>query len=631
MTQEQNIDTGLGKEAAASFFAGEERILSDIAGNSNFRFKRGSQWAIDPETGNATYDPKFFEDRGYSGSQALFGAFHEIKAHMLELEDLLSTSQGRKAYEKLKSKSKKEQRFHLWRNIREDIKGNRAILRFAPALGEEVETLYREKLFPVTDFTHDPRHLQFMDAIIRRAMVPGEEVKISPEVEEAIAKLRNIKGKDVIELVTDPSQDPYLALRLSEKYIEPVIDELYQKDKEDKKKQDQDKDKNKNKNQSNNQQGNGDQSKDKNKQSKSTSSPSEPFADEYKKREENHPEPMKEDDVEKKIKKAKELGDPSLRQDSAYENENGVKKEDVANYYAEYQKIEEYIVPLREIFQRIIQERTIPKRRLGSLKEEGVMIDPGLVAQTYLDVKAGALDPKTMKDFEGFRVPENIPASFSIHLVADQSSSMRNDEKYIAQRRTAILLMESLKEFSDLSRAMGDELIEGLDIQTELRSFGTVDTESKTTIYKELSPELSEKQRIQYFKGLLNTRGGTNDFTALSEIESELKQRIIADPQYGLDLKSGRKREIVIVLSDGESGNREAVSQRLKKLREMGVKVVGVGITESARAILNTYSPEGKVCHQVGDLPKVMGNLLEKYLSDLSVGNLFDILKTKGE
>lgn len=50
------------EEGARAFFASEERILSDIAGGSRFTFKQGSEWAINPETGETTYNPKFFEE-----------------------------------------------------------------------------------------------------------------------------------------------------------------------------------------------------------------------------------------------------------------------------------------------------------------------------------------------------------------------------------------------------------------------------------------------------------------------------------------------------------------------------------------------------------------------------------------
>src|SRR3989344_1514322 len=664
------------REAEASFFAREERILGDIAGGGVFKFRRGNQWAIDPETGEATYDPKFFEDKGHTRSQALFASFHEIRAHLVETAQLLSTPEGDKANKRLKQRSEKKKRIHLWENIRQDIKGNRSILKIAPSLATQTQTLYKEKLFPVTDMTKQYKHLQFMDAIIRRAMVPGEEVKISPEIEEEIKKLRNIKGKDVIELATDPDQDPYLALRLSEKYIEPIIDKLWQKDKEDYEKKKKEEEKKKDKN--NQGQGEGEPQ-----QGEGQSQPSsDPFEEEYAKREEAHPDTKedkgkdkkdkekqsnqskkqkggsdqnqggkqppadsfededekkdnrgiqgKEKDLDQIIRETIKNADPARRENRAYEEEHGITKEEAAEYYSEYQKIEPYIEPLRKVFRRIIQERTIPKRRLGSLKEEGVMVDPGLVTQTYLETRHGAINPKTMKDFEGYTMPDNIPASFSIHLVADQSGSMRDYDKHIFQRRTAILMMEALKEFSDFSDSVSQELIENLDIRTELRSFGAP-TNTQTKVYKPLSKELTEVQRIEYFRGLLNISGGTNDYDALEEIETEMDKRMMQDKKYAEELKSGRKREIVIIMSDGESNDASIVAERLQSLRGKGVKVVGVGVSQEGAAVVRTYAPDGKVAYKVSDLPQTVENLLEEFLSDLSVGNLYDMLRVKEE
>lgn len=659
----------LGKrEAEASFFAREERILGDIAGGGVFKFRRGNQWAINPETGEATYDPKFFEDKGYTRSQALFASFHEIRAHLVESAQLLSSPEGDKANQRLKQRSEKKKRIHLWENIRQDIKGNRSILKIAPSLDTQIQTLYKEKLFPVTDMTSQYKHLQFMDAIIRRAMVPGEEVKISPEIEEEIKKLRNIKGKDVIELATDPDQDPYLALRLSEKYIEPIIDKLWKEDKEEyekKKKEGDDSDK---KNQG--------QKEGEPQEGEGGGQPStDPFEEEYNKREEAHPDtkedkakdkqdkekesnknknqkggsdqkqggkqspadPFEDEDEEKGKKDLDDIirevirnADPARRENRAYEEEHGITKEQAAQYYTEYQKIESYIEPLRQVFRRIIQERTVPKRRLGSLKEEGVMVDPGLVTQTYLETRHGAKNPKTMKDFEGYTLPDNIPASFSIHLVADQSGSMADGDKHVFQRRAAILLMEALKEFSDFSDSVSQELIENLDIRTELRSFG-VRTNTQTKVYKPLSKELTEVQRIEYFRGLLNISGGTNDYDALAEIETELDKRMMQDKKYAEELKSGRKREIVIVMSDGESNSPSQVALQLESLRAKGVKVVGVGVSQEGSAVVRTYAPDGKVAYKVSDLPQTIENLLEEFLSDLSVGNLYDMLRVREE
>src|SRR3989344_6007763 len=131
-----------GEEVIKSFFQDEERILNDIAGGTGFTFKRGEGWTINPETGEATYDPKFFEDKGYTPSQALFGAFHEIKCHLVETSELLGTSRGQEAFARLKDRIKAKPRLHIWENCRTDVKGNLAITRFAPSLAEDVEAVY---------------------------------------------------------------------------------------------------------------------------------------------------------------------------------------------------------------------------------------------------------------------------------------------------------------------------------------------------------------------------------------------------------------------------------------------------------------------------------------------------------
>jgi hypothetical protein len=608
-------------EAARSFFSEEKKVLGDIAGGSGFTFKRGDGWAINPDTGEATYDPKFFEEKGYTPSQALFGAFHELRCHLVETADLLNTPEGQQAHERLKNREKGKQRIHIWENCRTDVKGNLAIMQFAPSLAGDVETVYKEKLWPEADLTSKPRHLQFMYAVLRTSMIPDEQVVVDPQVTQALERLRSIKGRDVIALATDPAQDPLLALRLSERYIEPVIEELYQQDLKDKKDQ-----------QPQSGEGKG-----------QWSGSGEPFEGDYEDYESRHPEPMDEEEVEKKIKETKEHQSTSSRQEAGYEEEHGVSRKDIADYYEEYRQVASQIEPLRQVFRAIVEQRNIILRRMASLKEEGVMIDPGLVVQTYMDVQSGVTNPKTMKDFEGIVVPEDIPGKADIYFVKDLSVSMLGD-KDREQRRGAILEAEALKEGDDMleEEQLPDPL--RLDINTAFVGFGVPvnkPNDPRVRTFKELSKGLTEKQRLEIFKRMLELGNiGTNDYDALVLIEEEIRQRTVNDSVFAAELKSGKRKVAVIVTTDGGS-NYEGLSEpqaraqtnkKAEELRELGVKVKAIAFVPSAGDVGNIQEVYGvedtTVCSSTDKYPESVRIILEKdVLSPLSItGDTEDVL-----
>ena len=588
------------EDVSASFFAQEERVLSDIAGASGFNFKRGDKWAIDPETGDATFDPKFFTEQGYTSSQALFAAFHEIRCHLVDTASILDTPEGEKEFARFKQRAKKE-RIRIWDNCRTDIKGNLAITQFAPAIAGDIEKVYREKLFPTADLTDKPKHLQFSYAVLRGEMVPDEDVVIDPKVAAEIEKLRNVQGRDgkvrdVLKMATDPQVDPLLALRLSKKYIEPVIEMLFEEDVSENK-------------------GKGGEGQDD--KSGQKGDPQDSFAEDYADYDKMHPEPFDEDDMDKKIKESKKTQSEAARQKQAYEEEHGVKAEDVANYYNEYRKIEQYIEPLREVFRRIIEQRQVLVRHLAAHKEEGVIIDPGLVTQTYLDIRAGVQNPKTMKDFEGILVDETIPTSFEVTVVTDRTGSMQRGEKIPQQRLTGVLLLEALKEFSDVAEEQGP-LAPELTIRSEVISFG--DDPNHTDVLKPLSHTLTEKDRVSVFKALGICDSGTNNEEVMfAKLYASIQDEARKDPTYLARIKSGKLRKFVIVLTDGQVGDYNLTRNQLAKLRNLGVVVAGVGITRDGEDATRTYAPDGQVANEASDLPKTLQNLLAQYLGTLSI------------
>ena len=486
---------------------------------------------------------------------------------------------------------------------------NGRVLALLPSLRGETKRLYREKLWPEVDLTGSPKHLQLAYAILREGTLPDEQVVVDDQVRDALNRLQAIEGRsgqtrNVVAMVTNPKTDHLSRMRLIERFIEPELDALYKRDLDE------------------------DGSKSEAGSGKGSRGGESTFQADYDEYDEKNPQPMSEKEVEKAVRKRKKsIGSEAERQQAGYLKEHGVSEKDVADYRKEYEKIKKYIQPLREIFHQIVEERRIPVRSLSRLGEEGVTLEPGLVGQAYMDIESGVENPKVMRDFEGQEIIEDIPGKFRIRLVGDLSVSM-NGEKLKVQRRTIQLVLEALKEFSDLLEENRAALSVDLDIQSEVVTFGTGDL---TGVVKSLSRELTEKQRIEAFKALSKTGGSTNDFDALQIVEDEIKAEAAENPQYLSDLKKNKIREIVIVFSDGDSNNAGLVQNRLEVLRGMGVKVVGIGITDGAKSILSTYAPDALVCSNVSQLPKTLQELLADQFSTLSFANLLPELLVRAK
>ena len=155
-------------------------------------------------------------------------------------------------------------------------------------------------------------------------------------------------------------------------------------------------------------------------------------------------------------------------------------------------------------------------------------------------------------------------------------------------------------------------MVEPLEILSEVYSFQADGDDGKPM--KRMSKEFSEKERIGVMKKLGTVPGGnTTDFVSLEAIGAEVD----ADPTLRQKIAKGEIKKIVIVFTDGESGDVSRVQAVLKKLREAGIAVAGVGITESGKAVLNTYAPNASLARNAEDLPVTLGGLLKEHLADV--------------
>lgn len=619
------------------FFDREAEILGVYGLKGDVTLERGSNgWAFDFENRKLIYDPNFFAERGYSLQETLFATTHELMAHCGELlRDPELILKEAKRY------SRKEH-LHLLYNIFEDVLGNRRIVGELPFLKETRTKLYKEKLFPRTDYKQNSAHVQFAYGFIREMMVPGKTVDLSPEARQALDKLRTFGEDqiDILDLVTTPSIEPKDRFQIMRNIVEPIYLELYKKDLEEEKKKggkgsgqggngnpsnqpphggkdqkklwDRIKDTFKGKSSSGGESGKsqgGESDKAAEEDAKKK------FEKEYKQYTDSHPEPLKPED-EEKFKKtleslaAKRGGEPSLDKSivEQWAREHGVSVEDVLGYRKEYGEVAELVTELREVFKQIVSKRLRERWKMSpQLQTEGEMLDEESLAESYVESAAGG-KPQAFREIGRATREQEGYGSLDMTLISDLSGSM-DAGKLSMERKSEILFMESLadfqKEIKEAELESGVSL--GLEVRTEARAFGDFgDTELKA-----LSPDLSEKDRIAIWKRLHKGDGGTPDYLSLEIIEKSIT------PEYEEELRTKRKRKVIVVLSDGDSQDAARVQRACDRLRKKGVIVLGFGMTASGQAVKETYKPDAEVIEDIRQLPKAMQKVILKYTGDL--------------
>lgn len=630
------------------FLDKEAEILAAYGLRGDITLERSSKgWAFDFENKRLMYDPNFFIERGYSLKETLFATTHELMAHYGELlRDPEFVLKEARRYSQTKP------HLHILYNIFEDVLGNRRIVSELPFLDETRTTLYKEKMFPQTDYTDQSSHVQFVYGFIREAMVAGEPAKLGPEAREALEQLKTF-GKDktdVLDLVTTPTIDPRDRFRIMRSVIEPIYEKLYRKDLEQEKQKQKEGKSGEPKEQEGPSQGQPQEGKgggekkekkrkwpwQKKEEGKKGGGDGEPkekpkggksadrkaveeaikkFKKEYETYEKTHPEPLspKDEDKIKEVLKetvAQRGGLPSLDRSilEQWAKEHGVSPEDVLGYRNEYQEITPLIKELREVFKKIISRRLKERMRFSpQLEKEGEEIEEGALAEAYVESKAGG-EVRAFRDVERKKREEVGYGMLDMTLANDLSGSMEGT-KLVMDRKSKLLFMESLADFQkEIEEAeLESGLSLGLEIRTETRAFGDFgDAE-----LKKLGTHLDEKERISVWKKLHQAGGGTPDYLSLEEVLKSISAN------YEKELRDKKRRKVVVVLSDGESQDSSRVQRALKELRDKGVIVFALGMTESGQAVKDTYRPDAEVITDINKLPQAVQKIILKHTEDL--------------
>jgi hypothetical protein len=575
-------------------------------------------FAFDLEKNTIYVSSRFYKEKGMSEEQTVFAMCHEIE-HFLEKKGMVKEQDGEKKFAEYLAEIKKSRAFSLLDNCVADNRENRAVVRKTNSGFRELEVkLYKDDLFPSSDLTmykdetgnpkSVPKHIQFAQAILREHRLPNEECLVVPEVREKLDELYGIvnkKGERLLDIMTGPNVPMSMRLKLQEQYIVPLMNELLEKDKEEEKEKRKEK-------------GESGEGKSEKSEAGEEIDPNEAFGEVYEEAEKAVPNAAPIDEIEKAFKKWQESKsqNPLDKADKEYAENLGVKPEDLKNYRKTVTELEKVINPesgesvieeLRTLIRRIISERLKPDALPKFPVEEGEeLVDP---ANLVAEVKAGNLEPKVWQSVEVKEKKGKKFGEVEITLVADRSGSMRGN-KLAEQRKAAVLFMEALKEFADICDEERIKMEDPLEVRNEIYSFQAT-LEDKIPL-KKISKDLGEKERIEIAGKLSSAPGDdTTDYTVLETIDSSLEKDILDK------IKTGELKKIVIVFTDGDSGDKERVKNSLKNLRSKGIVAIGVGITKEGESALTTYAPEARLAEQAEKLTLILGELLKEHLSDL--------------
>jgi len=585
-------------------------------------------FAFDLNTNTIYISPKFYIDRfksepDLSREKTSFAVCHEIE-HFDEKKQLLSERGGEKIFEEYLKNLQNSKAFGLVDNCVADVRENRAVVSRTHEGFRDIELkCYREDLFPENDFTKQPRHIQFSYTLLREARVPEEQCVVAPEVRERLDKFRAISGKDgsnLFEVMTNPETSMSIRLKLQDKYIWPIVQDLLDKDVEDEKNKEGGEDGSEGKEGKESDEQEKPQ-KGKPKAGASKPNPNEIFKEVYEEADKKVLNAVPIEEIKKVFEewKKKQKENPKEKADQEYADKLGVKKEDLKKYRDIVKSLNSIVNPdtgesvveeLYLIFSKIIAKRLKPTLAPRYPMEEGEdLVDP---AQLVADVKGGNLEPKVWETLETKEKRGQRFGEIEITLVCDRSGSMDDEDglKKIEQQKAAVLTMEALKKFADLCDEERVNVEKPLEVRSEVYSFQA--DEGDSTPLKTMSKELGEKERVNICGELSSAPGSsTTDFipleTIFSGINEEVKGKIL----------EGELKKIVIVCTDGGSDDGARVQKILEKLRNAGVITVCVAITESGKPALETYKPDGRLVETAEKLPLVLGDILKEHLKDV--------------
>jgi hypothetical protein len=602
------------RQKAVRFFAENEGAISDYAQQAGFTFEPGDHWSVDMKSCRGTYDTDYFVSRGYTVAESMWATCHEI-------EHFRDWRKDPEAYDVLYRKAASERRLGLLYHYLNDIMVNREEDRRFPAHRETRDYLYVTKLLPRIDYTKAPRHIQFITTMLREKVLPGECLTLSVEVRETLEKLKNIDGQgtDLIDLVTDPTALPRERFLVIRDYIEPLYEGFFQEDLKKRKKEETQKTEKERGSLKEESMEGGSRQTLKGYMERDEVTDEDYFLREYDESEKLFPQVLSpneaRDEIEQEIQRRKEEGKaPDLMAREQFKSLYGVSAEEMEDYSDDYKKIEGSIDPLRGIFERVIASRKETKRRLKERTDQGVVIDPSMLSQAYIDIQSGIVNSRTQLKVCREEFDEHLLRDFEFTLVCDLSGSMNENwpgGKSYEQRLSTILVIEALDEFEKQLKIERQSGFIDLHIFTEVRGFYGDDVELKP-----LGDSIDFCRRVSISRRLEDCTGNsTTDYKSLAEVAAKIS------PSTEKRIERGELRKVLLLLTDGGSDDVALARAARNELNKKGVisRAIQIGQQrrEETEKFKYVWQREGTHCRNVSRLVRAINKLLEGFLQNL--------------
>ena len=446
-------------------------------------------------------------------------------------------------------------------------------LRKYDKIRKEREKEYRY-VASTRDFQKEPKSSQFLLGLLEYAML-NEMPRIDPEVIKAIKSLESYNGVNVIDFIKN-TEDPALRHNVTKRIVQPIFERFIE---EDRKSGLSDQSLTQAMQQLSKELGGISDKEGKLLESKEEGS-SKSSEGEEGERKGKLPFNMSKEDIEKlkeNFEKHQQTKDNLSKLGGWMQKEYEVKPSEVADYRSDYDSIKHYVKSVADELEKIVEEHISLSYGFTHPKRRGVFIEPGLMHEAYISLKTGR-EASIFKDVKKIRKVHRVyPTEVNFYLLCDMSESMEGEKEEL-QRKSAVLLMEGIAEYmrrlEEKRRQLGISDA-GFEAKVEIYRFG-----SQSIKLKDRNEEFLPKVRINVHKYLFNANeGATREDLSLSEISKKIDS--FSEEEKKL-IKEGEKKHIILLLTDGESGNPEGTKKIVNKLRNSGIEVWGVGIGEEA-------------------------------------------------